>query len=133
VGERWGLPTTTVIYKQTHPYPPIFSTSAFMLVGAKHGGITVGEVESKHTAEVDALIIELASAGAAALGGLHLGPNLPARLRAYARSVAHFPTAVKEFEWRNGWFWGASEHAAAEGRADPTPLHTALLKEVGVV
>jgi hypothetical protein len=24
------------------------------------------------------------------------------RLLAYARSVAHFPTAVKEFSWRNG-------------------------------
>ena len=64
-----------------------------MLVGAKHGGVTVGDVESKHTSEVEALIEELASAGAAALG-VTLAPALPARLRAYARSVAHFPTAV---------------------------------------
>lgn len=34
--------------------------SAFMLVGAVHGGITVGEVESKHREEVEALIRELA-------------------------------------------------------------------------
>ena len=104
-----------------------------MLVGAKHGGITVGEVEAAHTAEVDALISELSAAGASALGGLTLGPNLEARLRAYARSVAHFPTAIKEFEWRNGWFWEASKKARAAGARDPTPLHTALLKELGVV
>lgn len=106
---------------------------AFMLVGARHGGVSVGDVESKHAAEVDALIAELATAGAAALGGLTLGPDLAPRLRAYARSVAHFPTAVKEFEWRNGWFWAASRAAAEAGRPDPTPLHTALLKEVGAV
>jgi hypothetical protein len=55
------------------------------------------------------------------------------RLNAYARSVAHFPTAVKEFEWRNGWFWGISAREAGAGRPDPMPLHSSLLKEVGAV
>jgi hypothetical protein len=48
-------------------------------------------------------------------------------LRAYARSVAHFPTALKEQDWRNGWFEGLSAKAKEEGRADPCPLHTELL------
>ena len=34
---------------------------AFTLVGAVNGGITVGEVAEKHTAEVEDLIVELAS------------------------------------------------------------------------
>jgi hypothetical protein len=107
--------------------------SAFMLVGAKHGGISVGEVESKHTAEVAELISELAAGGARALGLSEdaLPPNLVEKLRAYARSVAHFPTAVKEFEWRNGWFWELSQKSGES--KDPFPVHSRLLKEVGAV
>lgn len=48
-------------------------------------------------------------------------------------AVAHFPTAVKEFSWRNGWFYGLSQAAAAAGQPDPCPTHTAWLKEVGTV
>ncbi|KAI7836615.1 hypothetical protein COHA_009500 [Chlorella ohadii] len=105
---------------------------AFMLVGARHGGCTVGEVESQHTAEVSALIGELAAAGSQALG-VQLEPGVEARLLAYARSVAHFPTAVKEFQWRNGWFHSLSAAAAAAGRPDPCPTHTAWLREVGAI
>lgn len=105
--------------------------SAFMLVGAKHKA-SVGEVESGHTQEVSELIAELAAAGAADLG-VSLEPGVVERLLAYARSVAHFPTAVKEFEWRNGYFWGLSEAAAAAGRPDSCPRHSALLREVGAV
>ena len=105
---------------------------AFMLVGAKHGGCSVGEVESAHRSEVEQLIRELGVAGAAALS-VTLDDGLEQRLCAYARSVAHFPTAVKEFPWRNGWFYGLSEAAEGEGRSDPCPLHTAWLKEVKAV
>lgn len=111
--------------------PPLSFCSAFMLVGAKHK-VTVGEVESAHSQEVSDLINELAAAGSAALG-VQLEPGVVERLNAYARSVAHFPTAVKEFEWRNGYFYGLTQQAAAEGRPDPCPLHTALLREVGAV
>lgn len=55
------------------------------------------------------------------------------RLCAYARSVAHFPTAVKEFEWRNGFFYTISQGELAAGKADPFPTHTAWLKEVGAI
>lgn len=106
--------------------------SAFMLVGARHGGCSVGEVESTYRSEVEELIKELGSAGAAALG-TELDSGLEERLCAYGRSVAHFPTAVKEFKWRNGWFYGLSTAAQAQGKADPCPLHTAWLKEVGAI
>ena len=65
-----------------------------MLVGAKHKA-SVGGVESQHKPEVSQLISELCAAGAAELG-VGLAGGEVERLNAYARSVAHFPTAVKE-------------------------------------
>ncbi|XAR67808.1 hypothetical protein NMG60_11002724 [Bertholletia excelsa] len=106
--------------------------SAFMLVGARHPGATVGVVEKQFRSEVSSLITELASA-AAAEKGISFEVGLEDRLCAYARSVAHFPTAVKEFKWRNGWFHSLSENSIAQGKPDPCPQHTAMLKELKIV
>ncbi|WOL05541.1 hypothetical protein Cni_G14270 [Canna indica] len=106
--------------------------AAFMLVGARHPGATVGVVEKEYRSEVASLIAELASA-AAAEKGITFEEGTVDRLCAYSRAVAHFPTAVKEFKWRNGWFYSLTEKALAEGRADPCPLHTAWLKEIKVI
>lgn len=107
--------------------------AAYMLVGALHK-CTVGEVVANHREEVDNLICELASAVSATNPDVRWGrAQLCDRLAAYARSVAHFPTAVKEFEWRNGPFYAITEMALAAGRDDPCPLHTAGLKEVGAL
>ena len=89
-------------------------------------------MESAHASQLRALVDELCAAGEAALG-VRLEPGAFERLAAYGRSVAHFPTAVKECEWRNGWFHKISQRALAEGRPDPLPLHTAALQELGVV
>lgn len=105
---------------------------AFMLVGALNGGVTVGEVESAHSAQLAAVVAELVASGEAALG-VKLEPGVYDRLAAYGRSVAHFPTAVKEFEWRNGWFYQISAAAIAAGKADPMPLHSAGLAKLGIV
>ena len=126
-------------------------------------GPSLSHARVQHTAEVSQLIAELAAAGSAALGvTLDAGVNerlcayarsgaVPAAafmqgLQGYAAhsvsaahpfascpAVAHFPTAVKEFQWRNGWFYGLSEAALAAGKADPCPTHTAWLKEVGAI
>lgn len=101
---------------------------AFMLVGATHG-CSVGDVERKHAAEFDALAAELLDAGAEALG-VAVPAGAPERLKAYARTVAHFPTAVKEFEWRNGWFYKITNDAVAAGKEDPMPLHTQKLYDL---
>jgi hypothetical protein len=105
---------------------------AFMMVGALNGGVTVGEVESKHADQLRALVDELCAAGEKALG-VKLAPGAYYRLAAYGRVVAHFPTAVKEFEWRNGWFYAITTKTVAAGKPDPMPLHTAGLKELEVV
>lgn len=68
-----------------------------MVVGASHGGCTVGDVEKMYSAEVRALIKELAAATEDELS-VHFDQGVENRLCAYARSVAHFPTALKEFE-----------------------------------
>ncbi|KAJ6945437.1 hypothetical protein NC651_000475 [Populus alba x Populus x berolinensis] len=106
--------------------------SAFMLVGARHSGATVGVVEKEFHSEVSSLITELASA-AAAEKGIVFEEAIGERLCAFARAVAHFPTAVKEFKWRNGWFYSLSEKAVSEGKPDPCPLHTSWLKELKIV
>ncbi|XP_010537870.1 PREDICTED: uncharacterized protein LOC104812426 [Tarenaya hassleriana] len=105
---------------------------AFMLVGARHPGATVGAVEKEYRDEVSSLIQELAAAAEAAKG-LSFEDGMVERLCAYSRAVAHFPTAVKEFKWRNGWFYSLSEKAIAEGKPDPCPLHTEWLKELKVI
>jgi hypothetical protein len=111
---------------------------AFMLVGALNGGITVGEtmVASRTTwdkeKQLSLIIAELCAAGEEALG-VKLPPRTLERLLAYGRSVHFFPTAVKELEWRNGWFYKISQAAVAAGKPDPMPLHTAGLKKLKVV
>ncbi|KAL0425173.1 UNVERIFIED_CONTAM: hypothetical protein Sradi_1052100 [Sesamum radiatum] len=106
--------------------------SAFMLVGARHPGATVGVVEKEYRSEVSSLIAELAGAAAAEKGIVFEGA-MEERLCAYSRAVAHFPTAVKEFKWRNGWFYSLSQKAIAQGKDDPCPLHTTWLKELKIV
>lgn len=79
--------------------------------------------------QVSRLIMELAVAGQAELG-ITLDAGYVERLLAYARSVSHFPTALKEFPWRNGWFQGISRRYVDEGKPDPMPQHSALLAEL---
>jgi len=54
--------------------------------------------------------------------------GLADRLCAYARSVAHFPTALKEVEWRNGWFMELTFDASDSSLPDPLPRHTELMR-----
>eukprot|EP00798_Chlamydomonas_sp_ICE-L_P013685 gene13685-19574_t len=98
-----------------------------MLVGQKNG-CNVGEVEKNHSGDFSKLIVEMAAAGEKKLG-ITLDEGVVARLLAYSRSVAHFPTAVKEFSWRNGWFYDITQAELEAGRSDPMPYHTSLLKE----
>ncbi|CAE7369427.1 unnamed protein product [Symbiodinium natans] len=137
---RWRL-TTSDLACQILRDPEFFQAyweknlwiAAYMLVGALHDGCTVGDVESKHRKEVDELITQLATAVAAANADVRWEKLLLCdRLAAYARSVAHFPTAVKEFEWRNGPFYVTALATPAAGRPDPCPQHTAGLEKLGV-
>ncbi len=65
--------------------------------------------------------------------GISLDKGYVERLLAYGRSVSHFPTAIKEFPWRNGWFVEISKRELGKGLPDPMPLHSALLASVGAL
>ena len=95
-------------------------------------GITVGEVEAEHSEQLRAVIAELCAAGATELG-VKLDDGAYERLAAYGRSVAHFPTAVKEFEWRNGWFYDITVKVslATMSAANLLPLAKCLLPPAG--
>jgi len=102
--------------------------SAFMLVGSVHGNIPVGDVEKFHKKEVEEMIEELTmfvrfTTGCALLNGT------VNRCCAYARAVADFPTALKEFEWRNGWFYEYSLRAREKGIPSQTPMHDDYLED----
>ena len=101
---------------------------AFMAVGSKYKDCTVGEVANNHNAEVRAIISELA-ASAAYETGVIFPAALDDRLIAYARSVAHFPAVLKEFEWRNGWFASISLKRAQRMLPDLSPNHSAVLRK----
>lgn len=60
-----------------------------------HGLTQAAHRLSLDLVQVEKLINELAGAGANALG-IQLDDGTLPRLSAYAKSVAHFPTAVKE-------------------------------------
>jgi len=104
----------------------------FNLVGQVHGNCTVGEVLDKYEDEVDALCAELAPVAGLAYG-IKLKDSYLDRLKAYTRTVAHFPTAVKEFYWRNAWFVAISRRELRWGFPDPMPLHTKFLVDAGVM
>lgn len=38
-----------------------------------------------------------------------------------------------QFPWRNGYFYGLTQQAEKDGKPDPCPYHTQLLKETGSV
>lgn len=101
---------------------------AFMVCGASHK-CNIGEVESNHSDEVRVLIGEM-QAALSNKYGVTFEDGVQDRLCAYARSVAHYPAAVKELAWRNGFFWKMSEEAKKGMKDDPCPLHSKLLRQV---
>lgn len=113
-------------------YEKLIWICAMMLVGAQHEGAKVGDVATTYKGEVVELIEELL-AGTTACTGAKFAPGAVERLLAYARTVAHFPCGVKEFPWRNGYFYSLSEKAMAEGKPDPFPTHTSLLKNIDAI
>eukprot|EP00668_Euglena_longa_P002157 GGOE01002499.1.p1 GENE.GGOE01002499.1~~GGOE01002499.1.p1 ORF type:complete len:687 (-),score=113.08 GGOE01002499.1:95-1876(-) len=106
---------------------------SFMLAGVKNGGVSIGEVERSHREDVTLLICELLASCAVANPQVPFDPlqQVAARLLAYARSVGHFPTALKELRWRNGYFWDLSQQALAAGKLDLSPTHTAWMRQHG--
>jgi len=94
--------------------------STYMLVGAANSCPTVGDAGKDHGDLVETIVKELVAA-VSAREGIVFPPFTMERLRSYTDVVADFPCGVKEFEWRNQYFWNLGD--------DAVPTHNGLLKE----
>jgi hypothetical protein len=97
--------------------------STYMLVGAAKGCKSVGEAGSEHGDLVEKIVNELVAA-VSEKEGISFPEGTMARLAAYTDVVAGFPCGVKEFEWRNKYFYDLGD--------EKVPTHNALLKECAV-
>ena len=90
--------------------------------------VSVGTVVERHRGQVDSLSIELLQVGCVELGidlpSLDEQASLIDRLCVYSLSIANYKGAVKEWRWRNGWFW--------DRQRDADSIHAALLRQAGV-
>ncbi len=91
-----------------------------MLVGTAKDCKSVGLAGSEHSQLVQDVIVELTSA-VAAKEGIAFPPGTIERLAAYTDVVSDFPCGVKEFEWRNKYFYDLGDEAC--------PTHNRLLRE----
>jgi hypothetical protein len=91
-----------------------------MLVGVAKDCATVGDAQSDQKELVEQVINELVAA-VSAKEGITFPEGSVARLAAYTDVVSNFPAAVKEFEWRNSFFYKLGNEAC--------PTHNALLEE----
>lgn len=91
----------------------------------EHTGKTVGAVVEEHDDLLSPLVDELVTVGMPAFG-LALSSEereaMKDRLRAYSRTIPEYRGAVKEWDWRNGWFLSVAEKAG---------LHQSLLEATG--
>lgn len=91
-----------------------------MLVGTAKECSSVGQAGADHKDLVEQVITELVNAVSAKEGITFLDGAIK-RLAAYTDVVTDFPCAVKEFEWRNQYFYNLGD--------DACPTHNALLRE----
>lgn len=91
-----------------------------MLVGTAKGCASVGEAGSEHSDLVATVVNELVAA-ISAKEGVDFEAGTMERLAAYTEVVKDFPCGVKEFEWRNEYFYKLGD--------DACPTHNNLLRE----
>lgn len=91
-----------------------------MLVGTAKECSSVGRAASEHGDLIERVVDELVHA-VSAKEGIKFPEGAMKRLAAYTDVVADFPCGVKEFEWRNKYFYSLGD--------DACPIHNGLLRE----
>ena len=91
-----------------------------MLVGTAKECKSVGQAGSEYGELVAKVIKELVQS-VEQKEGIQFPDGTVERLAAYTDVVADFPCGVKEFEWRNQYFYQLGD--------DACPTHNALLRE----
>ena len=94
--------------------------STYMLVGTAKSCKSVGQAGSDYKELVEQVISELVAAVSQKEKIAFEAGTIP-RLAAYTDVVTDFPCAVKEFEWRNEYFYKLGDKAC--------PTHNAMLRE----
>jgi hypothetical protein len=92
----------------------------YMLVGTSRGCTSVGHA-GKDQKELVQLVVQELVAAVEAKEKIQFQPGTLERLAAYTDVVADFPCGVKEFEWRNKYFFDLGD--------DACPTHNGLLRE----
>jgi hypothetical protein len=91
-----------------------------MLVGTAKQCSSVGQAGADHAELVKQVVDELVAA-VSDKEGIKFADGVMERLAAYTDVVTNFPCAVKEFEWRNQYFYNLGDKAC--------PTHNGLLRE----
>lgn len=91
-----------------------------MLVGTAKECSSVGQAGADHKELVEQVVNELIAA-VSAKEEIAFEDGTMKRLAAYTDVVTDFPCAVKEFEWRNQYFYNLGD--------DVCPTHNGLLRE----
>jgi hypothetical protein len=94
--------------------------TTYMLVGTAKQCKSVGQAGREHADLVQTVVNELLAA-VAKKEGITFPEGAMDRLAAYTDVVTDFPCAVKEFEWRNQYFYKLGD--------DACPTHNQLLRE----
>ena len=97
--------------------------STYMLVGTAKGCSSVGQAGKEYGDVVEQVVQELVTASSQAeTPPVVFESGTLQRLQAYTDVVTDFPCAVKEFEWRNQFFYHLGQGTAC-------PTHNALLQD----
>jgi hypothetical protein len=94
--------------------------ATYMLVGTAKGCSSVGQAGADYGELVEQVVNEL-TAAVSAKEGIEFEDGTMERLAAYTDVVSEFPCAVKEFEWRNKYFYDLGD--------DACPTHNQLLRD----
>ena len=91
--------------------------------------VTVGEVVVQHRLQVESLSLELLLVACTELRfdvpSMQDQRALVDRLCDYSLSIPTYQGAVKEWKWRNGWFWDRQQ--------DLKSVHATLLLQAGII
>lgn len=101
-------------------YEKLMWITTYMLVGTANGCASVGEASKDYPGQIATIVNEMKSALERKYGIVFEQGTLE-RLASYTDVVADFPCGVKEFEWRNEFFWNLGDELV--------PTHNKLLRE----
>ncbi|KAL7571435.1 hypothetical protein ACA910_019193 [Epithemia clementina (nom. ined.)] len=129
---KLGLKCRVVSSDEYRPamFEKLIWIATYMLVGTAKGCSSVGQAGAEHGTLVEQVVNELVTAVSQA-EQITFPPGTMTRLSAYTDVVSNFPCAVKEFEWRNEYFYKLKSPSSSPSTTTTLacPIHNQLLQE----